>query len=134
MMSSTNGTGAMKRSAGAAKVLVGSILNGQAVSDWLIVEGGDVVFYLSGREGDFSYEDAAGAGFIINGVMAGRQDTELTDSALMCLDLYRGLKEDLAGMFRRTYHGRYLESIGFGQDLDFCARRGCVTQDSTSGG
>jgi len=124
VISSTNGTGAMKRSSNARRVLVGSFLNGQAVAEVLADQNQNTVFYLSGREMDFSYEDAAGAGLIIHGITKILPACQMSDSALMCRDLYLGCRHDIAGMFRRTFHGRYLESLGFGDDLDFCARTG----------
>jgi 2-phosphosulfolactate phosphatase len=120
VISSTNGTKAMRMSAGAGITAVGCIVNAARTARFILDEGRNAVFYLSGREEEFSYEDAAGAGLIISRILQER-DCSLADSALMCLDLYGLHRHDLPGMMHRTYHGRYLSSIGMGEDLPLCA-------------
>lgn len=124
ILSSTNGTKAMKRSAPADRILIGSIRNAAAVAGFLIKDNKDTLFYLSGRQGDFSFEDAAGAGIIIE-LFSKRTPVELSDASSMCLALYDKHRANLLRMFRQTVHGRFLESIGFMEDLIFSAKASC---------
>jgi len=120
IISSTNGTRAVKRSAPAGCIVIGTIRNAEAVAKFLAENGRDVVFYLSGKEGEFSLEDAVGAGMIIFH-LSDLIKIQLTDSSRMCLDLYEKYRDDLVGMFKKSVHGQYLVSIGFEEDLLFCA-------------
>lgn len=117
--SSTNGTKAMKRSRNAHQVVIGAYLNARAVGKYIENQNKDVLFYLSGREEDFSYEDAVGAGMIIEQIDI--VNINKSDAASMALDLYRMNRNVLKGMFKKTVHGRFLISLGLEKDLDYCA-------------
>jgi 2-phosphosulfolactate phosphatase len=80
----------------------------------------DFVILCSGRNGGFSLEDAVCAGMLIARV-AEDQDPVLTDSAVAAMSLYRGFGRGILKMMRNTDHGRYLEEIGFGDDIRYCA-------------
>ncbi|MCD4784365.1 MAG: 2-phosphosulfolactate phosphatase [Candidatus Eremiobacteraeota bacterium] len=120
IISSTNGTKAIKRSETAACIILGTIRNAGAVAKFLARDGRDVVFYLSGKEGEFSLEDAVGAGMIIKHLSA-QTEIQMTDSSNMCMNLYEKYRDDLIGMFKKSVHGQYLISIGFEKDLYLCA-------------
>ena len=123
IISSTNGTKAVTRSKVASGILIGTFLNAKAVASYLFNDGKDVLFYLSGREGEFSLEDAVGAGMITDHLIKSGIDIELRDSALMSYILYEKYSGDLLSMFKKSVHGRYLESINLGEDLIYCARK-----------
>jgi 2-phosphosulfolactate phosphatase len=120
ILSSTNGTKAIKRSGNAFRIITGCIRNAGAVAEYLTSADRDVVFYLSGRIGEFSLEDAVGAGVIIGKIQA-PETAVYSDSALVCMDSAEKYSSDLVGMFKKTFHGKYLESLGLGRDLEFCA-------------
>lgn len=120
VLSSTNGTKALTRSRDAAGVIIATLRNGAAAANYLFDDGKDIVFHLSGRLGQYSLEDAAGAGLIIY-CLGRREKLELSDSARMCLTVYETHARNLLKMFRLTVHGKYLESLGFMEDLVFCA-------------
>jgi 2-phosphosulfolactate phosphatase len=125
VLSTTNGTKAIRRSLHANCVVIGSFLNGTVTAKHVLKEHRDTVFYLSGKQGYFSYEDAAGAGFIIHEILESTPPPriELTDSASMCLDLFRLHKDNLAELLRNVSHGKYLDFEGFGPDLVYCAEK-----------
>jgi len=120
VLSSTNGTRAMKKSAGAVAVIIGTFRNARAIADYIEKDDIDTIFYLSGKMGEFSLEDAVGAGMIID-YLVNDADPRLSDSATMCLTLFGQFRNDLLRMFKLSVHGQYLESLGFEEDLVFCA-------------
>jgi 2-phosphosulfolactate phosphatase len=70
----------------------------------------------------FSLEDAVCAGMVIHQLIEGQpSDWILTDAALASQTLYRSFSKGLLKMIRNTDHGRYLQEIGFGEDLKACA-------------
>ncbi|MFP4498532.1 MAG: 2-phosphosulfolactate phosphatase [Vulcanimicrobiota bacterium] len=122
VISSTNGTRAIRNSSQAGRIIVGSFLNARAAADFLLQDNKNIIFYLAGRENDFSYEDAAGAGAIIFCVLSELPGVELSDSSRMCFQLFKNHKEDLLDMLRATFHGNYLVTLGLEKDLEFCSR------------
>lgn len=82
--------------------------------------GKSVHILCSGKQGRFCLEDAVCAGMVIDCMKA--RKSELTDSASACWNLYQQHQSDLRGMLRKSDWGKYLVSIGLGQDLEFCAR------------
>ena len=118
VLTTTNGTRALQACGAAERVLVGSFLNLRATVDRLAQVEGELVFACSGREGGFCTEDTVFAGACV----AGLAEAQLTDAAETAKILYQTHSEDLLGMLRNCYHGRYLASIGLGEDLEFCAQ------------
>ncbi len=134
VLTTVNGTRTMKAAseAGSREICVASFANAQAVARRTAVrlreEGGSggVNIVCSGRDAVFCLEDAVCAGLIVKEVRGagGGKRIELTDSALACWNLYDRHRNDLLGMLRRSSWGRYLDGLGLGPDLEFCARTG----------
>lgn len=121
IISSTNGTKSISRSKNAGEIIIGSFLNSGAAAEYLVRKDADTVFYLSGKEGRFSLEDAVGAGMIIENIINVSNNAELSDSAMMCHFLYEKFKIDPLRVFLQGEHGIYLDSIGLKDDLLYCA-------------
>lgn len=122
VMSTTNGTTAMAATAGAARVLVASLLNLSAVVDELVRAETDPVLLCSGRERHFGLEDAVCAGEIVSRVMAAREaEWRLNDGAVAALALAREFGSG-AELFRRTAAGQGIVAAGLEEDLAFCAQ------------
>jgi 2-phosphosulfolactate phosphatase len=126
IFSSTNGSQAMVKARYAAELAVGAFVNMSATAAFVREHPRDFVILCSGRNGGFSLEDAVCAGMLIARV-AEDQDPVLTDSAVAAMSLYRSFGRGILKMMRSSDHGRYLEEIGFGDDI-----RCCATVDSLS--
>ena len=118
VLTTTNGTRTLQACRAAEQVLVGSFLNLRAILDRLTQVEGELVFACSGREGGFCTEDTAFAGACV----AALRDTQLTDAAETAKILYQTHCDNLLGMLKNCYHGRYLAGIGLEEDLEFCAQ------------
>lgn len=122
VMTTTNGTAALSMTGGAARVIVGSLLNLGTVVAELVRAGGDPVILCSGRDRHFAIEDAVVAGVMAARLMdAAPGDWVMNDAALAAIALARefGVK---AGTFRMSESGRALLATGHESDLDFCAK------------
>ena len=117
-LTTTNGTRTLQACRAAERVLVGSFFNLSAIVDQLAQVEGELVLACSGREGGFCTEDTVFAGACV----AALGETQLTDAAETAKILYQTYRDDLLGMLRNCYHGRYLANIGLGEDLEFCAQ------------
>jgi len=113
ILSTTNGTAAILTAAERCeRVLLGSLLNLDAVCEAACAAGGDVVVYCAGFMGTFALDDAYCAGRIV-----AQLDGERTDAAVAAELLARSFPSALAGLDARTYGPRGLEA-----DVEFCAR------------
>ncbi len=123
IFSTTNGVKTLEMAKGAHRIIIGSFLNLQAVCNYCINYRGDILIICAGKEGRFSLEDAACAGMIINSlrdVFSGAcQEVDVNLTAQL---LYVKFGNNILEIFRKSQHGRYLESIGLGEDLKFCSQ------------
>jgi len=130
----TNGTRALQRVAGAQAVLAGALLNCRAVAQAALeatqAAGADcgIAIVCAGLEHGhrFSLEDSYAAGALVGSLEAQARAAglrlRLSDDALATLRLYRSYRGRAPACFRQADHGRSLVDLGFGHDLEFCAR------------
>lgn len=126
ILSTTNGTVAVRNSASAKKVYIASLLNGQAVADRIASAHHDetIVLVCSGSAGEFCMEDFYGAGYFIDTLLRNDSaDWELTDAAKAAQYFYKGTEQQTAELFQHTHVGNMLLQYGAKQDLEFVA--GC---------
>jgi 2-phosphosulfolactate phosphatase len=132
VLSTTNGTKALRRLAASPAVFVGALLNATAAVAALLDEarsrGLDAALVCSGLEAGnaFSLEDAFVAGALVeNAIEQTRRasgDLTLSDASLAACRLYQSYQGDALACFREAQHGRSLIDIGLGRDLEFCAQ------------
>lgn len=121
VMSTTNGTRAVAATAGAARVLIGSVLNLTAVCAELARLSGNVVIVCSGREDGFALEDAVCAGEIATRLVeSGPTQWTLNDGASAAVALARTFRLS-ADFFATTAAGRAIIEAGLPDDLALCA-------------
>ena len=125
IISSTNGTKSITRSKKAGEILVGSFINAGEVAKYLSERDLDIVFYLSGKEGRFSLEDAMGAGMIMEEIDRDF-DIEMSDAARLCHILFEKFNKIPSAVFFSGEHGKYLASIGLDEDLRYCAKTNII--------
>ena len=94
--------------------------------------GSRIGVVAAGRDGEFSLEDSACAGLLVEKMLAlapsnGADEIELTDGAIAALAVWQRLGPDLEAISAESEHGRILRALGFRDDISFC----CET-DSTA--
>lgn len=122
VLSTRNGTHAIRNAQGASGILIGSLLNAKAVALRLIQDRRDVVLGCAGRLGEFSLEDYTAAGAVAFYIMEAVADVQAADAVLAAAACFLTYKNDLVTFLRRGKHGRYLEEIGFTKDIDYCSQ------------
>ncbi len=114
----TNGTIALRACDGAARVLVGAVLNLDALAEELRrTNPAAMVLVCAGTFADFALEDALGAGLLIERLGEG----ELTDAARAVRAVARAFPEPLAGL-RAARNGRVLVAKGREEEVAWCAQ------------
>jgi 2-phosphosulfolactate phosphatase len=113
ILSTTNGTRAILEAASRCEhVLLGSLLNLDAVATAAAERGGDVAILCAGFKGAFALDDAYCAGRIVQLLAGGR-----TDAAIAAELVAGAYPTALEALNARTYGPPGLE-----QDISFCAR------------
>lgn len=122
IMTTTNGTASILRCAAAQELVVCSFVNFSAVVDH-VSEGKDRVgIVCCGEGGQFCLEDSlCGAMLVARLEELLGDNLWLDEGAAAAKVLTRDYSSDILAALRSSRHGRHLESIGFGQDVAFCA-------------
>jgi 2-phosphosulfolactate phosphatase len=117
IMTTTNGTLALKTAEEATKVYAGGFVNAAALCAKLSAEGQDITILCAGTHGRFSLEDALCAGLMADRLSS---QAKLGDAALAVQAMYRDFAGDLATRVAKSSHAAYLVDIGFAADVGYC--------------
>ncbi|MHB2156599.1 2-phosphosulfolactate phosphatase [Calditrichota bacterium GD2] len=126
VLTTTNGTRALKSVENACTVIIGSFLNARAVARFLEREERDVLLYCAGSDGRFALEDTLCAAEILRQL----KTFSLADGARWTLhgaksylDFSAPDKElQILNAVSRSRHALRLINLGFEEDVAFCAR------------
>lgn len=120
ILTTTNGAVALTRSKYARHCYVAGFVNLSASVNALLalqdLEETGLTIVCSGREDDFSLEDATCAGMLVDH-LSKQREIELTDSARTVLSIAKEYGSDILGTLQQSDHGKYLTSIGFADDI-----------------
>jgi len=120
VMTTTNGTSAIRAAAMAGDVLIASFLNVKAVADKL-KDAEKISLVCSGTNGNYTLEDGLCAGYVID-LLKKEEDVEMTDFARLVHSFYEHSAGNVRLAASGAKHFKILESKGFMRDLDYCFR------------
>lgn len=128
ILSTTNGTVAIRKAACANKVYIASLLNGSAAAKKIATAhmGETIVAVCSGSGGEFCMEDFYGAGYFIDCLMSETDHWELTDSAKSARIFYQTNADRAEDILIASRVGNMLMRHGFEKELHYIAKRGIV--------
>lgn len=129
ILSTTNGTVALKKASSAKEVYVTSLLNNPHVAKRVrgIAEEGDTILVIcSGNSGQISLEDFYGAGHFISCLLENDWDVELTDGAKAALLFYKGNGQDAYSVLSSSYVGQMFERVNLEDELSFACQKGSI--------
>lgn len=122
LITTTNGTRAIKGSSSAKTILIGAMINGRAVAEKLAELNEDVVFVNAGTYGQFSMDDFICSGYIIDCILS-KREAELTDIAFTAHHSYEA-HEDIFSFIKGARHYNVLMELGLEKDLEYCCQKG----------
>jgi 2-phosphosulfolactate phosphatase len=125
VLTTTNGTAALVRARGGARLAMGALVNASASEDFLrhaLDDGLGAVVLCAGWEGRVALEDALCAGLLVDRLAEHAAAAPLDDGARIAHGLYRGARDDLARALFTADHTRRLVALGAGDDVALCAR------------
>jgi 2-phosphosulfolactate phosphatase len=128
VMTTTNGTRALRACALAERVLVASFLNLRATGQALDRTSSEHLLVIcSGTFEETAYEDVLGAGALCNSLWTQYASGRVADSAQIARTLYLLERQDLTAAFARARNGqRLLSRPELRDDVAFCARLDAV--------
>jgi 2-phosphosulfolactate phosphatase len=121
IMTTTNGTRALRAVANAASVRTAALVNRTAVADALAGEDGPIAIVCAGDADGFALEDALGAGALVDTLLTLIADVELKDGARAAALLYRSVADRLSEAVASSDHAQALSRKGFARDVTRCA-------------
>lgn len=127
VMTTTNGTRALRGCVGAASILATSFLNLSPTANLLADSPPERLLVVCAGTGDgFSLEDTLGAGALLSLLPSDQFNTSL-DACAMAMQLHRSMRQDLEHALASSLNGRrLLADPELREDVAFCARRDVV--------
>ncbi|OCL27347.1 2-phosphosulfolactate phosphatase [Orenia metallireducens] len=117
ILTTTNGTKCFARLESAQEVVVLSLLNLEAINNYL-QDKEKVVFCCAGTHGEFALDDFITAGKAITKLSASKE-VKLSDRALVAYQIYLQNKDNLLNLIKGSKSGQNLISLGKEEDIDY---------------
>lgn len=109
--STTNGTKAIKKAAGASEVIIGSFLNLDAVAEWIHKSDKNVIIFCAGWKNTINMEDSLFAGALSEILIENYQFVTDDDSAKMSIDQWNMAKSDVLTYIDKSSHRNRLRNL-----------------------
>jgi 2-phosphosulfolactate phosphatase len=124
VISTTNGTRALRACAAAKSVLVGSFLGMRALVNWIrSTQPHHLLLVCAGTHDQAAYEDTLAAGALAEGVWDLHESGHVADSAMIARQIYQRMSHDLPAAMRFARNGRrLLRNPDLQADVSFCVR------------
>ena len=120
VLTTTNGTKAIKIAENKETVVLGSLNNLQPLTEWLIRQERNTLILASGWKDKFNLEDTICAGAIIDGVLESRKFASKEDSSVAAKFIDRSAKENIFSYLKASSHRRRLRMLNLNADVNFC--------------
>lgn len=120
VLSTTNGTKALAMASDAPTVVVGSLLNLDALCEWLEKQDKDVLCLCSGWQDKFNLEDTVCAGAICDYLLNTGQFISDEDSSIAAKYLYLSAWVNPLGYLKSSSHRRRLKNLNLNEDIKYC--------------
>lgn len=118
--STTNGTRCIKMSCDSRAVVVGSYLNMNSLSDWLISQKSPVLIFCSSWKDKFSLEDTVFAGALAEKLLSSNVYESICDSVTASLDLWSIAKPNVYEYIKKAAQKSRLALNGLDDCIEFC--------------
>lgn len=120
VLSTTNGTKALTMASDAPTVVVGSLINLQALCEWLEKQEKNTLCLCSGWQDKFNLEDTICAGAISEYLLGTGKFTSDEDSSIAAKYLYLSAWVNPIGYLKSSSHRRRLKNLNLNKDIKYC--------------
>lgn len=123
ILTTTNGTRAIKACKPAKNLLIGSFINAGAVTSCAFGYSKDIIIVCAGSNGGLALEDVLGAGYLVAQLKQYTEEIRQSELAKTFYYLYMYFKDHLNRLLASTRSGSNLQSLGYAADIDFCLQQ-----------
>jgi len=118
VITTTNGTVAIKKSMTADQVLIGSFLNLTSLTEYIQTQNQDVLIHCAGWKGKTNMEDTLFAGALVEKL----QPTHSLgcDTPHVTLNYWEAVKDKLCDTVENSSHAKRLNKLNIRKDITFC--------------
>ncbi len=120
----TNGTKAIKMGEEKGTVVIGSFLNLNVLTEWLIDQKMDVIAFCAGWKDNYSLEDTLCAGALVSNLADKGNFTIDDDAALSASILWRNNSSNPYALIEKSDHYKRLVNLGFQNVLSYSVNIG----------
>jgi len=120
VLTTTNGTKALNIAQDAPVVVVGSLLNLDALCKWLEEQRKDTLCLCSGWQDKFNLEDTICAGAICEYLIGTGNFISNEDSSIAAKYLYLSAWDNYMGFLKASSHRRRLKNLNLNEDIKYC--------------
>lgn len=120
VMTTTNGTKAINMASDMPTVVIASLNNLDAISQWLIDEEKDVMLLGSGWKDKFNLEDTICAGAIADKLIGSHKFTASEDSTIAAKFISRSARDNIFSFLKASSHRRRLRNLNLNEDVKYC--------------
>lgn len=120
VLTTTNGTKALDVAKDAETVVVGSLNNLDALSEWLAEQDKNILCLCSGWQDKFNLEDTICAGAISEYLIGTGKFTSSEDSSIAAKYLYLSAWDRYMGFLKASSHRRRLKNLNLNEDIKYC--------------
>jgi 2-phosphosulfolactate phosphatase len=124
VMTTTNGTKAIKGCEGASNILIGAMVNAKSIAKRIVELNKDMVIVNAGTYGEFSIDDFLCSGYIIDCLLK-EIEVELSDIAITSHYIYKN-NEDIHSFIKYASHYKRITELGLEADLEYCCRKDII--------
>jgi Phosphosulfolactate phosphohydrolase and related enzymes len=126
VMTTTNGTKAIKNSIAAKNLLIGAMINAKVVASKLVDLNNDIVIVNAGTNGQFSIDDFICSGYIIENIMSITDNIIASDIATTAKYIYDNNKS-IISFIKYAKHYKVIKSLKLDKDLEYCCQKDIVS-------
>ncbi|MFT5779739.1 MAG: 2-phosphosulfolactate phosphatase [Crocinitomicaceae bacterium] len=120
VLTTTNGTKALDIAKDAETVVVGSLINLDALCKWLEEQNKNTLCLCSGWQDKFNLEDTICAGAISEYLIGTGKFTADEDSSIAAKYLYLSAVDNYLGFLKSSSHRRRLKNLNLNEDIKYC--------------
>ena len=120
VLTTTNGTKAFHTAKDAKHLIIGSLINLDAVCDYLLKEYKNVMILASGWQNKFCLEDTICAGAIVEKLLSTGKFTSEDDSSIAAKYLFLSARDNIFGYLKASSHRRRLRALNLNKDIKYC--------------
>ncbi len=120
VLTTTNGTKCINLARNAGQVVIGSLMNIDALCVWLKKQNKDILVLCSGWKGKFNLEDSICAGAIVEQLLESKNYQAVEDSSIAAKFLYAHSKQKYLSFLKASSHRRRLKKLNLNADIKLC--------------